>query len=633
MTFESRSGVLRADAGGTGAGGGVLLQRVVFDRPGAVAGLYVRSEPGRAGRAGAAPRVHPETGHLAIPRGGTVCFDTYFNAFFEHQWRAYTRLRALALEVDAAGSFELRVFRRTREAGDVLLEERTFGDADGPLITTLPSELPSHRAGGRVFFRIAALGGGAVLRSAGWRAPDTPADPVGLVPVFCTFNREEQLGRVLAAVAGDAAAALMRVVVVSQGRPGLAGHPGLAGLPRGFRDRLEVIEQGNFGGVGGFTRGVLAAMDIPGATHVVFMDDDVEAEPESLRRAAAFFSIARPDLALGGHMLDALQPTRLFEAGARITPRKWGLEPLRLHLPLDDRWRLDEFLDVAPMHYNGWWFFGLPLSLMERAGLPLPCFIRGDDVEYGRRLHDQGLFTVSLPGVAIWHEPFYVRLGGWQFYYETRNLLIAAAMHFPRSSPSLAVLLLKRLLFYLLTFRYYTVALLLQAIEDYLRGPVVLDAPQATHASLERHKAAFPAQAVARERVVEPARLGADMPTVSNAVLRLAWAVLRNWTAPSKPEEALAKVEFRDLLWFRVAHLDRVAVETYWDARLPVFCRSRPAFRRLLAQGLRLLGRVLREGAGAAQAWREAQPRLTSRGFWEAYLGLGRAAAEQRRAR
>ena len=44
--------------------------------------------------------------------------------------------------------------------------------------------------------------------------------------------------------------------------------------------------------------------------------------------------------------------------------------------------------------------------------MPLPCFIRADDVEFGLRLHRDGVVTVPRPGVGICHEPFYLKVGG-----------------------------------------------------------------------------------------------------------------------------------------------------------------------------------------------------------------------------
>ena len=52
------------------------------------------------------------------------------------------------------------------------------------------------------------------------------------------------------------------------------------------------------------------------------------------------------------------------------------------------------------------------LALVEKVGLPLPVFIRGDDVEYGLRLYMRGVDTIVMPGIAVWHEPFYLKIGG-----------------------------------------------------------------------------------------------------------------------------------------------------------------------------------------------------------------------------
>lgn len=137
------------------------------------------------------------------------------------------------------------------------------------------------------------------------------------MPVFCTVEREERFGAVLSTLAAEPSCweGLPCLVVVNQGRPDLLAHPAFAGLPRDFLSRLLVVEQGNFGGAGGFTRGLLEARGVPGATHALLMGDDVAAEPEALRRAAALFAIALPRHALGGHMLDMLRPTHLYEAG------------------------------------------------------------------------------------------------------------------------------------------------------------------------------------------------------------------------------------------------------------------------------------------------------------------------------
>lgn len=600
---------------------GLVLQRLPLARDLPLRTLFVRSENAAAGRM---PNYRMQGGRLLAGRGAVLSFDTYFGAFFEQAWRGPTVLRSLTLDLCATGSFALRILRRLAWGEEIVLHEEVVRGFEGWISVPLPVPI-SSTACGRLFAEVTVLRDGCAIEALEWRTPDTPATPVGLVPVFCTFAREDRFGAVLATLASEPGCwrDLPQIIVVNQGQPGLAQHRALTSLPAAFLKHVNILEQGNFGGAGGFTRGLIEAQAVEGATHVLLMDDDVAAEPEALRRAAAFFAIARPRQALGGHMLDMLRPTRLYEAGGRIDDRKWYLWPLRHDLCLDDSRSLDALTLPEPMHYNGWWFFGLPLALVQEAGLPLPCFIRGDDVEYGIRLHGLGAPIVALPGAAIWHEPFYTKLNGWQLYYETRNMLVAGAIHFPRGRFRLAVLLLKRLLIYLLTYRYYAAALVLRAVEDYLKGPALFEAqPWIIHASLNQYKAEFSPEEFARESVPCYRRLPRDPRNVVGFVFRLGGSILRNLTLPSGNARVPVLVQYRDLVWFRVVRFDHLVVETPGDDRLPVFRRSRAIFRRQLAQGMRLLFRVIREGDTAAEAWRQAYPRLTGTASWRRYLRL-----------
>jgi galactofuranosylgalactofuranosylrhamnosyl-N-acetylglucosaminyl-diphospho-decaprenol beta-1,5/1,6-galactofuranosyltransferase len=596
----------------------VQLQRVVFDRPPSTSDLYFRSSPH-----GRRPSV--QNGILRIPPGQVVSFDSYFGAFFEQPWRAHTRLTSLLLTLDIRGDCTVRVARRGLHGADVTLFEKDLVASTSPVEFPLRAAAPALNAATRLYFEIRTRLRSAALLSATWSSLGSVPTPVGLVPVFCTFNREKQLADVLATLSDDpvACAALTHVVVVNQGKPNLADHHTFASLPECLTEKMTILEQSNYGGAGGFTRGMMAAQNIAGATHIVLMDDDVEAEPESLSRMLAFFSLAKPGLALGGHMLDLLQPTRLYEAGAQIGQKKWYLEPQRMHLNLADHGQLDQLLDVRPMHYNGWWMFALSLDVIDKVGLPLPCFIRGDDVEYGRRLHDQGIYTVSLPGVAIWHEPFYVKLGSWQLYYEIRNLLITAAVHFPRRPVPLAFLLLKRQLIYLLTYRYYSAALILRGIEDYLRGPAILECPpQKNHASLEICKQRFPPHEVERDRVIPDARLPPDPRSLSGFVFQILGSLIKNTLIPAPRYPRAVRMHSNDLVWFRVGHFDEVVADSGWDLRPPVYRRSLPAFRTLMMQTLLVLARVVKEGSTIERSWQAAHGNLTSQGFWRRYLRM-----------
>lgn len=604
----------------------VRLQRVVLDRPAPLRELYWRGLRGEAPSPGA---VRPDAGGgLYVEAGATAAFDTYSNALFEHHWRLYTRAEAFALRVELEGRARLRLWRATQHGGPVLLHE---AEVEGEAEVGVPQDAPHWRQTGLVWFDLTASDEAAVLRRADWFATDAAPEPVGLGVVICTFNRESELARVLAEIADDpalgvkaGAAGVARVFVVSQGRPGLLAHPDVAPQAHRLGGRLRVVEQDNYGGAGGFGRGLLEALNDPAVTHVAFLDDDVRLEPESLLRMAAFFSLARGTVCLGGHMLDAIHPTTLYESGA-VLRDNWAVLALNHRLDLRSREVLTGLLDVQAVHYSGWWLFGFPRSLVAEHGMPLPCFIRGDDVEWGLRLHRRGVPTVGLPGVAIWHEPFYLKNGGWQLYYETRNTLICAALHMDFSPRHAAAQMAERLMAELLTHRYYNAALIVRALEDFLRGPAVLDEdPRALHASVTALRAQYPETTVHRDTVLWDAPKAEAPRSRWRTAAALGSTVLRNWTKPTHPDSRPRRLAPRDLVWFTARRSDALAVETYWDKDLPLFRRDRARFRALLPAGLRAVRALYRAAPGLREAWAREAPRITSVPHWRAYLKLPR---------
>jgi galactofuranosylgalactofuranosylrhamnosyl-N-acetylglucosaminyl-diphospho-decaprenol beta-1,5/1,6-galactofuranosyltransferase len=615
--------MLDAAAGQAGSAGqieaqpGVRLQRVILDRPAPLRDLYWRVRGDARVQADGALRIEP---------GAGVAFDTYFNALFEHHWRLHTRAASFILQVEIAGRAKLRLWRMTQHGGQTLLHE---AEVDGAAEIRLPDDAPNFRQAGMVWFELTAAAGPVVLRRAEWFAADAVPEPVGLAVVICTFNREADVAGVLAAIAGDPAlggtgGSVARVFVVSQGRAGLLAHPDVAGPAARLGDKLRVIEQGNFGGAGGFGRGLLEALDDDAVTHVAFLDDDVRIEPESLLRMAAFFALARRTLCLGGHMLDSVRPTNLYEGGA-IVQDNWVPRALNHQIDLRSREVLAGLTDVQAMHYSGWWFFGFPKRLAVEHGMPLPCFIRGDDVEWGMRLYGRGVPTVPLPGVAIWHEPFYLKGHGWQLYYETRNALICAALHMNFSPRHAAGQVLTQVMTHLLTYRYYSAALIVKAVEDFLRGPAILDVdPQALHASVGKLRGLHPEGTVSRDVVLWDAPVSATPHSRVRTAAALGKVLWRNWVTPSSTTARPRRLPLRDLVWFRMPGSDALAVEIHWERELPLFRRDRAQFRTLLRAGLRAVRALYSAAPGLRAAWQQGGPRLTSVAHWRAYLGLPR---------
>ena len=603
-----------------------LLQRFLVEAPPARRPLYWRMR--RQGLT--VPRATvTEKGGLAIGEHTTISFDSYFNTFFEATWRRHTRLSTLTLQLAIDGECDIRVFRRT--AGEkILLAERT---AAGPTTDLHFDDEGLHfRQLGHLSLEVSTRETPVVWRSGQWICHGAMRPPVGLALVFCTFNREQDISRLLASLGGDAALVerLARVYVVNQGRP--FGATCVQGAARHLGNKLRVVEQGNFGGAGGFTRGILACLEDQGVTHVALLDDDIELEPDCLLRMAAFFQMAKSDIVVGGQMLDAARPTRLYEAGAVISERHWAFQPQFLNLDLANPANLAPIGQPNAIHYNGWWCCGVPLALFREVGLPMPCFIRGDDVELGLRLHQQNIPTVSVAGIGVWHQPFYLKLGGWHLYYETRNMLITAALHQPLGRWGVVRRMLRHFLVHLLTFRYHSAALILQGVNDFLAGPAILrGSPQAVHAGLERHRKLYPVGETPRERVLHEQPMDRLRPLRGRAAYLWVFAKLmvQHACIPTRdgPPRLLPLERFN---WPTMLGVDHVAVETWHDPALPTFRRSRESFRALGRQALAVFGRLYIRGPAAATAWRNGFPELVTPSFWKRYLGLSQVHSKPR---
>jgi galactofuranosylgalactofuranosylrhamnosyl-N-acetylglucosaminyl-diphospho-decaprenol beta-1,5/1,6-galactofuranosyltransferase len=605
---------------------GLVLQRTVFPTELRLSELYYAwSERPSCADADDPAVLGRRSVHLSP--GTCLSTGTFFNGFFEGHWRRYTTLGRLALRLRVSGRGGVQLCRRTAEHGITPLAALAFDGAECALQIDAPGPGFHPRELGLLYFDLTARGGPVTLHQAEWVALDARPQPVDLVAGYCTFNREPYL---LAGVRrlledADVSAALRAIIVIDQGTKRVADHPDFARLPEGARDKLRLVTQANFGGAGGFTRSILEALGDAGATHVLLMDDDAVVETESVFRTARFLALAREEMAVGGGMLDLLRPCELFEATAEVYPDR--LAPARVlgGFRVDDADELEPLLEVHTTRYNGWWFMAFPLSLVERVGLPLPFFIRCDDIEYGCRLNHCGVPLAALPGVGVWHEPFYLKARGWQNYYEFRNMLVLCALHAPQSRLALVRTFLRRLVKRLLLHEYYEAWLLCRAVRDYCRGPEVLEGdPALTHEALLAARVAWTEAPLRRTRHLRTVEASPPAKTWFGRGLRAAWCLLREILRPSPSTQAVPKVAIENGAdsWWDVARTDVAAVFDDYTVDYTVLRRSRGRFFGLLFGGLLAALRLALRHGRLRRQWRAARPRLTSLAFWKRYLGL-----------
>ena len=234
---------------------------------------------------------------------------------------------------------------------------------------------------------------------------------------------------------------------------------------------LHHFTQGNLGGTGGFTRTMIEALSMPTpATYHLVMDDDIDLDARVIERGLNFLKYTRKEIAVGGQMLDLWRKNFLFEAGATLN-KFWTVNSLGAGTDLADPAELQFFDTLPDLDYNAWWFCMIPTRVIQTLGFPPPIFIHVDDIEYGCRMKSAGVQTVSLPGVAVWHEPFTYKKNDWMPYYDLRNRLINSADHPEISEQPDALFVLGFIMNFVLIHRYRAAHLACRAIRDFLKGP------------------------------------------------------------------------------------------------------------------------------------------------------------------
>ena len=391
-------------------------------------------------------------------RSGIESYDTYFGAFAASYWRSLTTVRSVVLEGSIQGNGQIELVA-LRNGSEHILQKINAGDGR---FTAAPVDIVAADADA-LFMRLS----GCSLREAQWRTPDIPTREVRIEGVITTFNRPEYVQRNLHAFSEltestPEIADSFRLCVVDNAQN--------LSIDTSLQVPIQVIPNPNLGGAGGFTRGLMEVRRAHWATHVLFMDDDITIEPESLVRTISFLRYASDSMTcVHGAMISEDQPWLCIEAGADYVWRSiYPPRPLHHLEDLRDRsMALAAKLD-RPYAYSAWWYTAFPISLTNDN--PLPVFIRGDDVAWGL-MHTRGHIQ-TLPGVAVWHADFDIKNVPAAVYYEIRNITLASLLTVPNYR---WWHFLKRFLGYaflnLYSMRYLSTEYLLRGTDDFFKGP------------------------------------------------------------------------------------------------------------------------------------------------------------------
>ncbi len=572
-----------------------------------------------------------------ISAGRRVSFATYFNAFPAAYWRRWTTVDAVTLRIRLAGESKIILYRSTARGFSHPVETITIQSEQPETIErTLP--LAPFIDGGWYWFDVVGGPHGTTLIEADWLA-EVPDGPAGLVSIGITaFNKPDDLLDKLRTL-GEATEIhdlIDRVYVIDQG-PGRAVElPGFADATKKLGDMLEVIEQGNLGGSGGFSRSMDETVRAGRADYVLLTDDDVKLDPEGIRRAATFADLARRPTIVGGHMFSLYDRSLLHAYAESIEPYKWwwGHSPntkARHDFGRRNLRNTPWMHRLAESDYNGWWMCLIPAKVIDEIGLSLPVFIKWDDAEYGVRAKAHGYPTVSLPGVASWQVPWDDKddARDWQAYYHLRNRLVSALLHsqHPKGGAVISESL-ERQLQSLLSMQYSTAALRIQAVQDVLSGPGHMHREIGTKlAQLRQFRSEYTdAKAAADlESFPPPRRKAPDSlkhsttPTNKlNLMTKAASGTLRQFRKPragarKRPQMALP---YQDASWWVLAKLDSALVSAAEGTNAAWYQRDPKQFRELGWRSYVLHRRLRRNWAKLAADYRAAAADFNSPQRW-----------------
>lgn len=410
--------------------------------------------------------------YCIVPNGVTLSTDTYFNSFSIGKWKKYTIINNLQLRLVLKGEFRLRIVHASTMNKHIL--RRAF--VEQKIITAEKQEIlvpfPLDEKNGIYYFELKSLSDGCEYWGGTYETEidSNKISNIKLAIGICTFRRELHIQKNMK---------ILRRTILENPKSPLYQKLEIYISDNGKSlskdletNQIHIFPNRNLGGSGGFTRSMIEIkkdQEKKGFTHILMMDDDVRLNPDAFLRTYTMLCLLKPehrDAFIGGHMLKNDAQNIQSEAADH-----WDMvshHPVKYNYNLENlNFIIKNEIEDSVNHF-GWWYCCMPLNVVNEHNLPLPIFIKRDDIEYGLR---NGTKFVTLNGICVWHEPFEYKSASYLEYYYFRNMCIMNSKH--RLSFNEKILIKevrKRIRIMLLRYRYKDAELSLLGIQHYLNG-------------------------------------------------------------------------------------------------------------------------------------------------------------------
>ena len=392
---------------------------------------------------------------LAMKKGDTADFATYFNSFSVKKWKRYTTIQNVTLQLEGEGEFEITT-EEISSRGTV--RKQSFSMRGGTFSRTFSMD---ELTGDILGFSVRCESDTGNIIRGEWLGEFDEWKEIRIGVSITTFKREAYVQKTMAVLRDFRQKHdWLDILVVDNGRT----------LEPRDETGFRIVPNRNFGGSGGFTRGMIEYVEKGNVDYVLLMDDDIVLEPSAVERTRSLLCGLKAgcqESFLAGAMLQLEHPTFQYENTACW--RKIRLYSKGKDYDLTNKERLvgNEEIPKSKNRYGAWWYCAVPVSRIRAIGYPLPFFIKGDDMEYGIRNHRE---VMSLNGIGVWHQSFETKLSPLVYYFSDRNMLIMNHYADGCNRWTFIVSLLGRVLKRRIKGNTMGLFSLLQAVRDYNSG-------------------------------------------------------------------------------------------------------------------------------------------------------------------
>ena len=402
-----------------------------------------------------------ESKEITIPKGSNIATNTFFNGINITQLRKFTNIKEIiiSLEIKGKAQIELHSVDTYKGIKDDLISIMEVSSND--------YELCSFNIGvdnfNYAYFKIVAISD--VFYKSGkitYCPIEDTGKKVSIAIIICTFKREQYIKKNIENMKNT----LSELLKSNQINIYISDNGHTLNKADFNQHGIYLFENKNFGGSGGFSRGMYECSKKKW-DYVLVMDDDILLDPEVIVRTQNMASLLKEEYKksfIGSSFLDIDNPTIQIEHGGIVkNGRPFAQNTNKDMTDLSNLYPNDR----TNYDYFGWWYCCFPFDFLD-TGYTLPLFIKRDDVEFCYR---QKATFVTFNGIGVWHENYIKKYSFENTYYQSRNNLIFDALYNPDKNISeiekeIQSFCIKNLN----TCRYCIAELFLDGVDDYLKG-------------------------------------------------------------------------------------------------------------------------------------------------------------------